>query len=166
MRFSIAAVMAGLATLLGGCEDRTIVTRIDKRIDDIRSYIAPMAAGGIPVEIYGAPFDGVTPQEIVNRLRLPGSWPPDYRFRVADVPFRRGRLVLSFNQSGSPNGRALCAGAPPPPLPPKTEGFTVTASFCNGDRLLTTGHMEALNTRADDPEAFRRVMTSLLQQIL
>ena len=162
--FRVSVMLAALAALLSGCEDRTVVTRIDKRFDDSRSYIVPMAAGGLPVEAIGAPFDGVTVEEIASRLRMPGSWPADIRFRPSQG--ERGRLVLAFNPSGPPNGRALCSGARPEPLPPRAEGFVVTASFCNGDTLIATGHMEALNTRADDPEAFRRVMTSLLQQIL
>jgi hypothetical protein len=163
-RLGLSAMLASIAALLSGCEDRTVVTRVDKRFDDTRSYIVPMAAGGLPVEVIGAPFDGLTAEEIVARLRMPGSWPADIRFRPAQG--ERGRLVLAFNPSGPPNGRALCSGARPAPLPARAEGFVVTASFCNGDTLVATGHMEALNTRAEDPEAFRRVMTSLFLQIL
>ena len=163
-RLGLSALLASVAALLSGCEDRTVVTRVDKRFDDMRSYIVPIAAGGLPVVTIGAPFAGVTPDEVIGRLRLPGGWPADIRFRPSQG--ETGRLVLAFNPSGPPNGRALCSGARPEPLPPKAEGFVVTASFCNGDRLIATGHMEALNTRADDPEAFRRVMTSLFQQIL
>jgi hypothetical protein len=166
MRLSLTAALAALGALLTGCEDHTVVTRVDKRIDDMRSYVVPMAAGGLPVEIYGAPFDGVTEGEIIARLRLPGGWPTDIGFRAADRPGERGRLVLAFNIDGPPNGRAMCAGTIPRLGPARQEGFTVLASFCNGDRLLSTGHMEARNTRADDPEAFRRVMTHLFQNIL
>jgi hypothetical protein len=163
-RIGLSALLAGVAALISGCEDRTVVTRVDKRFDDTRSYIVPIAAGGLPVEVIGAPFAGVTAGEVIARLRLPGGWPTDIRFRASEG--ERGRLVLAFNPSGPPNGRALCSGARPEPLPAKAEGFVVTASFCNGDTLIATGHMEAQNTRADDPEAFGRVMTSLFQQIL
>lgn len=163
----LSGLFAALAAL-AGCDDGTVITRVDNQIGAVDSYLIPMAAGGLPTEVHGAPFDGVTPEQIVARLRLPGGYPTDIRFRaVAPGPGAVGRLVLAFNPDGPPNGQALCGlTAPRPGLPPREVGFAVTATLCNGARVLTTAHMEARKTRADDPEGFVKAMQRLFTAML
>lgn len=158
------AALTGLAGLLAACDDGTVITRVMGTMTNPRSHIVPMAAGGLPTEIHNAPFAGVAPAEIVSRLRMPGDWPADIRFRLADTPGRGARLVLVFNPAEHPDGYAACRlTRSPPAAAPRDTGFAVTASFCTGDRVIVTAHMEARKTRADDPAEFGRVMTVLFQ---
>jgi len=163
------ALWAKLGTLLAalgalaGCDDGTVITRVTNFTGGGRDYVIPFAAGGLPTEIHGAPFAGVTADEVAAKLRLPPRFPAAIRFRaVAPGAGVAGRLVLAFNPEGPPNGMALCAPAAPKRLaPPRAVGFAVTATLCNGERVLTTGHLEAPKTRADDPQAFSHAMTRL-----
>jgi hypothetical protein len=168
MTFGLRARVASLFGMLGGlaaCDDAWTITRVDNQIRDTHSYVAPLAAGGLATEIHGLPFEGLTPGEIVAALKLPATWPTDIRFRVTDTPGEGGRLVLHFNPQGAPNGYVLCAPRRPPAAgPPRGEGFSVTATLCNGERLLTTGHMEAPKIRPDDRQGFARAMTALLRE--
>ncbi|MFN3613426.1 MAG: hypothetical protein ACK4WC_02550 [Rubrimonas sp.] len=158
------AALTGLAGLLAACDDGTVITRVMGTITNPRSHVVPMASGGLPTEVHNAPFAGMGPGEVVSRLRMPGDWPADIRFRLADTPGRGARLVLVFNPADPPNGFAACALTQSPrAAAPRETGFAVTASFCAGDRVIVTGHMEARKTRADDPAEFGRVMTALFQ---
>jgi hypothetical protein len=158
------AALTGLTGLLAACDDGTVITRVMGTMTNPRSHIVPMASGGLPTEIHNAPFDGVTPAEVASRLRMPGDWPADIRFRPADAPGQGARLVLVFNPADHPDGYAACRLSQSPRAAPAREvGFAVTASFCTGDRVIVTGHMEARKTRADDPAEFGRVMTVLFQ---
>lgn len=154
-----------LAGLLGACDDGTVVTRTHSVVGDGRSHIVPMAAGGLPTEVHGAPFAGVAPEAVAARLRLPGGWPADIRFRATDAPGAGARLVLVFNPLRNPDGLIACR-TPPAAGPGGEVGFAVTASFCAGERTLITGHLEAPRVRADDPDAFARSMTALFAAML
>lgn len=158
----VTALLGALAAL-AGCDDGTVITRVTNFTGAGRDYVIPFAAGGLPTEIHGAPFAGVTADEVAAKLRLPPHFPAGIRFRaVAPGAGVSGRLVLAFNPDGPPNGMALCAPPAPPRLaPPRETGFSVTATLCDGERVLTTGHLEARKTRADDPQGFSHAMTRL-----
>lgn len=158
----LSALLAALAAL-AGCDDGAVITRVTNFVGGGRDYVVPLAAGGLPAEIHGAPFAGVSAEEVAARLRLPPSFPAGIRFRaVAPDAGAVGRMVLAFNPEGPPNGTALCKiAAPLRHAPPREIGFAVTATLCNGERVLTTAHLEASKTRADDPEAFAHAMTRL-----
>jgi len=162
-RWPRGAALIGALAALAGCDDGTVITRVTNFIGEGRDYVIPFAAGGLPTEIHGAPFAGLAADEVAAKLRLPPSFPAGVRFRaVAPGAETAGRLVLAFNPEGPPNGMALCAPPAPPRLaPPRETGFAVTATLCNGERVLTTGHLEAPKTRADDPQAFSHAMTRL-----
>jgi hypothetical protein len=163
---------AGLLALLGlaGCEDVYTITRVDRIGSFARSHVVSMAAGGLPTEIHGAPFTGLTPAEIAARLRGPQAYPDALRFRAIEpgaLPAGSNRrLVLVFNRAGNPDGMADCrATAPIATATPRDRGFTVTATFCSGDRMNATAHMDAESVRADDPDAFTRVMRLLFRKL-
>jgi hypothetical protein len=162
---------AGAALLAAGCDDGTVITRVDRMPAFSRSQIIAMAAGGVPTEIHGRPFDGVTPEEIAGRLKMPPGFAAGVTFRAV-APGPRGidphrRLVLVFNPAEGPNGLRDCRRIEEAPTnPPREVGFSVTATFCTEDRLLATGHMEARKTRADDPGEFTRVMRLLFMQVM
>jgi hypothetical protein len=159
------------ATLgLAACEDVYTITRVEKLTGFARSHVAGLAAGGVPTEIHGTPFAGLTPDEIAGALTGPQNYPAGMRFRAVAPgslpPGRAARLVLAFNRAGHPNGLADCRGGAIPTVAPREVGFSVTASFCSGERLQATGHMEVQSVRAGDREAFARVMRLLFRQIL
>ena len=168
MRRLTAWLAALTALFAGACDESTTITRLERMSGFSRSWLVAAAAGALPVEVHGAPFMGVTPAEVVARLRFPNGRVHGTRFRLAEPgDSGRPRLVLVFNRMGAPNAWRDC-DAPDEAAPRENPGpgFTVTASFCGGRGMEASGHMEASQTRADDPEAFRRAMTQLFQQIL
>jgi hypothetical protein len=158
------AALGGL--LAAGCDDGTVITRVDDR-GLSRSWVVTAGAGGLPVEAHGTPFAGVRAEEAVARLRFPPGPVYDVGFRsVAPGSGETNRLVLVFNRTSAPDGVGDCRRTEPASTrPPGEVGFDVTATFCAGARALATGHMEARKTRADDPEAFTAAMRRLLRAI-
>ncbi len=164
----IAPTLAALTLALAGCDDGTVITRVDRYPAFDSSQIIHMDAGGIPAEIHGLPFPGVDPDEVAARLRLPAGFAQGFRFRaVAPGSGAEGRLVLVFNGTEAPNGVRDCKrGAEAPTEPPRDVGFALMATFCRGAAMLAGGHLEARTTRADDPQEFSRVMQTLLFNII
>ncbi len=153
------------ALALSACDDGATITRVDRLVGDVRSYVTTMALGGMAVESHGAPFDGVTPQEVAARLRLPPAYPTGAGFRAA-APGDAERLVLDFNPGVPGRAAAACRGALGAAQRNRGEvGFSVSATLCSGERVLVSGHLDARRVRADDAEGFRRAMTALLQQM-
>ncbi|SEA73243.1 hypothetical protein SAMN05444370_11095 [Rubrimonas cliftonensis] len=161
----LGRLAAVLSVALAGCDDVERITRVDALVSNLRSRIVPMAAGGLPTEVHGAPFAGLSAGEVVARLRLPNGWPADIGFRAA-TPADASRLVLVFNPTTAPDGYALCRGVVPPTGAGGEKGFSALATFCESERPLVTGFLEAPNVRADAPEAFAAAMTRLFQQML
>ncbi len=161
----LGRLAAVLGVALAGCDDVEKITRVDALVSNLRSRIVPMAAGGLPTELHGAPFAGLSAGEVVARLRLPNGWPADIGFREA-TQADASRLVLAFNPTTAPDGYALCRGVVPSPGAAREQGFSALATFCAGDRALVTGFLEAPNVRADDPDAFAAAMTRLFRQML
>lgn len=167
--FGRRATPLALLALLAACDDGTVITRVRQWPAFARSQIVAMGSdGGIPTEIHGRPFPAADPAEIAGLLRLPAGWPQEFGFR-AIRPGPRGtharrRLVLVFNPAEPPQGPLNCRRAYEAPThAPREAGFEVTATFCDGEKMLATGHMEARRTREDDPQEFARVMRLLLQ---
>ena len=161
-------LFGALAALLGACDNPTTITRVHFVHQGLEATIRN--AGLAHVESHGRPFAGVTADEIAARLKLPAAFPSGFRFTArepAPRPERDGlRLVLHFNPAGPPDGQADCRReAEAETLPPSTEGFRVTASWCQGARMFSTGFMEAPRTRADDPTGFANAMLRLMIQI-
>ena len=157
-------LMAMLAAtpLLTGCEDAWRIDNLDNMVGDVRSHIAPVIGGGVPTAVRGAPFPGVTPEEIIGRLRAPPSYPPSTRFR----PARAGdavRLSLAFNPETRLDAAALCRGDGPAGAEgDAAPGFVVFAAVCNGARVLVSARLTAPGVAPDDPEAFTQAMQRLL----
>lgn len=162
---------AGLSALMlaGGCDDGTVITRVDRRPGFSLSQVVAMAAGGVPTEVHGAPFPGAAPDDVAARLAMPASFAAGTTFRAATpgAADTRRRLVLVFNPSAPPNGLRDCRRVEPAPTrEPGATGFAVTATFCEGERMLATGHLEARRTQADDWAGFTRVMRLLLRDVM
>jgi hypothetical protein len=167
MRRLLARIAAAAAALAGAaCDNPTTITRTD-RTGLTRSWLVYAGAGGLPVEMHGAPFPGVTAEQVAARLRFPAGIVNDIRFRVMEPGGEKRRLVLVFNRSGAPDGYGDCRGEGVSQAGAGGEaGFDVTATFCGDGRAMATGHMVAHETRADDPEAFALAMRRLLRAII
>jgi hypothetical protein len=159
------------ALLLGGCDDPTVITHVDKlshmRMNDLWTM---QDARGLPVEIHGAPFANVGDREIAGALRPPAGSAQEVRFHAVPPGSWQGghpwRLVLHFNARGAPNARADCrllAEAPTDPPPPGS--FTVNASFCNGPDWQAHGFLRALEVEDGDMAAFADMMRQLMLAI-
>jgi hypothetical protein len=158
--------LAAIGVVVGGCDDGWVISRVND-YGLSRSWVAASGRDGLPVEVHGAPFSGVSAEQVIARL----AFPPGTLFDIGFRPFIPGesksnRLVLVFNRSDVPDAYGDCrrdarAGAAATYGP----GFTVTATFCGGERPYATGHMEAPRVSADDPEGFANVMTNLLRAI-
>lgn len=127
-------------------------------------------ARGIPVEIHGRPFDGITDLQLVELLRPPAGSSQDVTFYprppggwVDGYPWR---LVLHFNPQGAPNAAEDCARiAEAPGNPPAGGGFTLNAVFCQGKEWQAQGYMDAPEIRAGDLAALSDGLASLMQAI-
>lgn len=157
--------LAGFA--VSGCDDGTVITRTDVR-GDAAAYFVLSGPEGLPTEVHGAPFPGVTPEWVVEHLKAPPALPTGIRFRAVPVGAHNEapRLLLVFNRSDPPDASRDCRRAAPVPVQsPRLEGFSVMATVCHGNAMVATSHMEARKTRADDPEGFSHAMRLLLMQI-
>lgn len=128
----------------------------------VPSNFRSMAAAGAPVEIFGAPPGGASPEEVVAALRMPArlsSTPP----RLAEVPGQGQRLVFAFGSGGSVNGDALCAG--------RTHGgeiedrLEVAAAYCRGDRVLTQAQMSLNAPVGPSDPRFAKAMRRLIETL-
>ncbi len=169
MRRALAAVLL-LAGALAGCDEpQTIITHVDKRTTFTGNQVAVMGAGGaLPVEIHGAPLEGMGPAEVIRLLKMPSGFSQATRFAAiapgAEVQFR---IVLHFNPQGGPNAFTDCQRlAPARTDTPKAEGFSVNLTFCEDDRWLAHGFMQYPKGRADEPDLVARAFEQLLMAIL
>lgn len=157
--------LAGLT--VSACDDGTVITRTDVR-GDAAAYFVLSGPEGLPTEVHGAPFPGVTPDWVVAHLKAPPALPTGIRFRAVPVGAHKEapRLLLVFNRSDAPDASRDCRRAAAVAVqPPRPEGFSVMATVCHGTAMVATSHMEARRTRADDPEGFSHAMRLLLMQI-
>lgn len=160
---TLTAALAGLA----GCDDGAVLSRMDNIVGRVSAFVIPMAAGGLPVEVHGAPFEGVTAAMVVGRLRLPPAYPSGLGLRAVSPGEAGGRLVLAFNPAVPGRAAAACAGRPGVTAPNAAAvGFSVTATLCDGARVLSSGHLDARKTRADDPAGFTRAMDMFFLALL
>ena len=160
-------LFGALASLLAACDDGTKITRVDRRGGFVRSWLVFAAEGGLPVEMHGRPFPGVTDREVAARLRFPPGTLRGFRFRaMAPEETAARRLVLVFNRADAPNALRDCARlGPVPTSEPAEVGFTAQATFCTESHMMATGFLEARKTPADDPKAFTLAMQRLFREM-
>jgi hypothetical protein len=163
--------MQALSTLAGlglaGCDDGTIITRVDVR-GDAQSFFVLAGPHGLATEVHGAPYPGTTSAWVVERLKAPPALPTGIRFRDVGIGTARNgpRLVLVFNRRDAPDPVRDCGRMDAAPVdPPEEAGFSATATLCNAHAMVATAHMEARRTGTDDPDAFPQAMRLLIMQI-
>ena len=160
-----------LAALLAGCDEPTVITHVGKlghmRLNDLWTM---QDARGLPVEIHGAPFAGISDRGVAEAIRPPGGSAQEVRFYAAPPGGWRGghpwRLVLHFNPQGAPNAPADCRlAAEARTNPPPAGRFAVNATFCNGEQWQAHGFLQALEVEEGDMEAFADMMRQLMLAI-
>lgn len=169
---AVLALALALTLGLGTCDEpETVISHVDRRGGFSRNDLLRMQdQRGIPVEIHGSPFRSVSDRELVEAVRPPGGAAQTIAF-YARPPggWMQGHpsyLVLHFSPQGGPNSVADCQRtAEARTNPPREGGFTVTATFCEGDVWQARGHLEALNVEDGDVEAFSDMMAQLMQAI-
>ena len=166
-RRGLQALTGLLGLAVAACDDGTVITRVIV-YGDARSFFVLSGPAGLATEVHGSPFPDTSAAWVAENLKAPPALPTGIRFRPVAIGAQRDepRLVLVFNRRDTPDPVRDCARSAEAPVdPPRTEGFTVMATLCNGHALVATAHMEARKTRAGDTAEFTRVMRLLLMQI-
>lgn len=151
--------------VLAACDQPlTIITHVDRIPSFHASQLPVMGGAAFPVEVHGAPLEGITAAEAVGLLKVPQGMAQETRFAI--VPPGAGtqfRLVLHFNPSGPPNGYHDCRHtAPATTRPPAAVGFTVNATFCEGEKWLAHGYMRVPEIAPEEREDFTGALRQLL----
>ena len=162
---------AGLLVAVAGCDDGTVISRVDSTTTLDRARILSMAKaeGGVPLEVHGAPWPGASPDDVAAHIRLPNSFPPEIRFRAA-TPGGLGpdqdKMVMVFNPSRPPNVIRMCGQAAPfPTEAPKDGPFQAFVALCDGPEWMGAGVLDATRQAAGDWTEFTRVNRVLFSRI-
>jgi hypothetical protein len=126
------------------------------------SNFRSMAAAGAPIEIYGAPPGGATPEEVVAAIEMPRHLSQTAPV-VAEVPGQGQRLVFAFGASGAVDGAALCGGATQGGE--LTDRLEVQGAYCRGERLLTQAQMTADRPLGPPDPDFTQAMRRLIETL-
>ncbi len=157
--------------LLAACDEATVITHVDKlshmSMDDL---VVMQDAQGIPVEVHGVPFAGVSANQLAAALRPPAGAAQSFRFHAVPPGNGHGthgwRLVLHFNPQGAPNAVHDCkltAEAKTASRPEK--GYSINASFCKGPDWQAHGYLQAPQATHGDLDGFGNAMTQLMLTI-
>ncbi|MEO1291706.1 MAG: hypothetical protein AAFV62_02560, partial [Pseudomonadota bacterium] len=145
----LTRLSAALGTLaLAGCDDGDTIDRVSRDVGFDNQMIMAMAKDGpIPVEVFGAPWDGIAAEDVAANLRMPNALPPEIRFQSVTPGTRPARdpskLVLIFNGINPPDQTVSCT-LPPDAREtgaPRAEGFDVFAVFCGGSGAMGSGFL-------------------------
>ena len=122
------------------------------------------AAAGGPIEVYGAPQDGASPEAVAAAIRLPAYLSPNTARAVE--PGQGGyRVALVFAPQAGQGGEAVCRGE----AKGGQAGATtkVLAVFCRSETAtLGEARLETSNAFAPGDPAFQAGMKRLLREIM
>ena len=161
----------GLLLTAAGCDDGTVISRVDRTTTLDRSRILSMAKveNTVPLELHGVPWAGASAEEVAANVRLPNSFPPEIRFRAIApgvLDSDQDRVVMVFNPSRTPNVSRLCAqSAPQPTAPPKDGPFQAFVALCDGPEWMGMGVLDAERQAAGDWPEFTRATRVLFSRI-
>ena len=161
MRRARAAII-GAALLAAGCSSAGEKIFNVNYLSYTPSNFRSMAAAGAPIEIFGAPPGGASPEQVVEAIRMParlGQTSP----RLAEVPGQGQRLVFAFGVAGTVSGSALCSGAVVGATLP--DRLTVRAAYCRGERLLTRADMTVPGPVGPPDPRFTSAMRRLIDML-
>ncbi len=155
--------LAALPLALAACAGAVTATRVfNPRYDLVYSAAEVRAAGGfMPVQVFGTPPDGASPEEVAAQMDLSG------RFRnkpaqLVPASEQGRRIVLAFHLA---MGEQLCKGSGAV-AGAGTEQLVASAAFCIGDRMLTTAQLKSGETRGPRDAAFRPAILQLYSELL
>ena len=122
------------------------------------------AAAGGPIEVYGAPQDGATPEAIAAAIRLPAYLTPNDAKAVE--PGNGGyRVALVFAPQAGISGESVCKG--------KAKGgqagvtTKVLAVFCRSETAtLSEARLETAGAFTPGSQAFQIGMSRLLRELM
>ena len=122
------------------------------------------AAAGGRIEVYGAPQNGASAEEVAAALRLPAYLTP--RDATAVAQGAEGyRVALVFAPQAGISGASVCKG--------KAKGgqagstTKVLAAFCRGEKtILSEARLEASGAFVPGAPAFQKGMSRLLKKVL
>lgn len=160
-----------LLCVMAGCDDGTVISRVDSTTTLDRARILSMAKDGlgVPLEVHGAPWSGVAAEEVAAKVRLPNSFPPEIRFRPTtpgELDPDHDKVVMVFNPSRPPNVSRLCGQtASVPTEPPKDGPFQAFVALCDGPEWMGMGVLDASRQAAGDWPEFTRATRVLFSRI-
>lgn len=122
------------------------------------------AAAGGPIEVYGAPQDGASAEEVAAAIRLPAYLTPNSAKAV--TPGEGGyRVALVFAPQAGLSGESVCKGKAKGGQ--AGEATKVLAVFCRSETAtLSEARLETAGAFTPDSATFRTGMTRLLREIL
>ena len=155
----------GLIGAVAGCDEPIKVERRD--YVTTKDLMAMQDAGGLLVEVHGLPWAAALRAEVIGTLRMPAGRAAALRFRYIppgqSVIGTGERLVLHFNPAKGPDKSADCwAKTDFITIPPTGRGFTVSATYCEGEDWLIHSYLMAEDISEDDWFGYATVMRKLL----
>lgn len=159
-----------LATLLGACDEPWIISHVDRLSHvSVNDLWTEKGAEGFPVEIHGAPFQGVTAAQLAEVLRAPSAARGVTFTSIPVGAYNRDhgwRMVMHFNPTGAPNAQFDCkrtTAAKTAPQPSK--GYSVNVSFCDGSEWQAHGFLKVLSAEPGDLQTYSQRIQALLSEI-
>jgi len=148
------AMFCAIASL-AGCNEDPHITNVSRHLIVFGNPAPPVTAETVMiVEIHGLPWDGSTPNEVANTMKMPEGPARTARFvAVAPGEAQIGgaeRLVFQFNPTGPIDSVAICQAKGPLEVEePDGDGFTVNAVYCREDEWLTQARMTSSAAKLD-----------------
>lgn len=170
------ALLLGSTLLFAGCSGGPVLSLYPQVLhQDIHTIydaqsVAVFGGAGGPTEVYGTPFGGGTPAEVVADLQLP-SYVATRSLSAADPSTDGLRLILVFAPQASALGGAACKGGAKGGAKGGEAGtqMKVFGVFCRGTRAMAEAVVYAKGSpTVRDPamaRALNRLITSLMPSV-
>lgn len=163
--------LAILATALGVSACASASTGFGETIHSKDIYLkysfqdaSIFAAAGGPIEVYGAPQDGASPETVAASIRLPSYLAPNDAKAVE--PGQGGyRVALVFAPQAGLSGESVCKGrAKGGQAGPNTK---ILAVFCRSETAtLSEARLETSNAFVPGKPGFQTGMSRLLRELM
>ncbi len=124
------------------------------------SDFGAMSAAGAPIELFGSPPGGASPEDIIASIQLPGASAAP---KLAETPGQGQRLVFAFSSGGAVNGDALCSGGVQGGS--AQDRLEVAGAFCRGERPLSQAQMSVSGPVGPPDPQFTSSMRGLIGTI-
>ena len=161
--------LGSIALVVAACEDapRTDVTY---KLDDVWSFArGAMNSGPLPVVIRGIPYDNAATLNtaVIDAMTQAITWSADPRFEAADAGSGSGssfRVVFTLN-GGALGGRDQCQGKSGGGGPLPEGQVRVTATFCDGEDVLSNVRGKITRTDGVDDPRFSRLVRQVTRDM-